>query len=95
MLIRPNVPGATTVGVPDEEHTGKLAGAYMVPRLATNRDTLEDDGLAKDIKGFDGTKLACLDVGVFFVNEIPQNAMSKTVKGKLIVLQEHYSLPAA
>ena len=98
VLLLPNVLGAAVVGVPDEEHTGELARACIIRRLATNRDKLEDEVLAEDLRRFDATMLAWykrLDSGVFFVDEIPQNTISKMVKGRLIALQEHHSLLAA
>lgn len=86
------------MGVPDAEQTGELVRAYIVRKLAEGWAEPEENDLAKELKGFVAEKLARykhLDSGVMFVDGIPRNAMSKTVKGKLIALHSNRCPPPA
>jgi acyl-coenzyme A synthetase/AMP-(fatty) acid ligase len=98
LLTHPKVLGAAVVDVPDAEQTGKLARAYIVRKLAGSCAEPEENDLAKELKGFVAQKLARykhLDGGVIFVDEIPRNAMGKTVKGKLMALHSNRCPPPA
>lgn len=84
--------------MPDVEQTRELARAYIVRRLAEGWAEPEENDLAMELKGFVAQKLARykhLDGGVIFVDEIPRNAMGKTVKGKLMALHSNRCPPPA
>ncbi len=98
LLTHPNVLGAAVVGVPDANQTGELARAYIVRRLTEGWAEPEESDLAKELKDFVAQKLARykhLDGGVIFVDQIPRNAMGKTVKGKLMALHSNRCPPPA
>ena len=93
LLSHPELLGAAVIGVPDAEGTGELARAYVVRKVTMGRIEPEDEVLAEDIKEFVAAKLARykhLDGGVVFVDEIPRNAMGKTIKGKLLTLHREH-----
>lgn len=102
LIKHPRVLSAAVVGVPNtadtEKQTSELPRAFIVRKPVEGVSELDDDDLALDIKSFVAKELSRykhLDGGVVFVDEIPRNAMGKTIKGKLIASHQQHGAPAA
>lgn len=91
LLEHSEIQVVVVLGVPDADGTGEVARAYIVREPPRNETVISDDVLAEDIKNVVAAKLARFkhpDGGIFFVCQVPRNAMGEILKAKLLASHE-------